>query len=248
MVGIVGIFLLSTEAVQRTVISLLVWALPSRRERILAWWIQRIADAVLLIVGIVGGAKFGSKVHIPGNPGVLIVMNHQSIMDVPVVVTSIRPLHPRIVSRARYARGKPLISHLIRLYQYPTVDPRATGKVDLEKLKVAARDSPVPIMIFPEGTRTKDGEIGKLRRNGLRRILAARDWDVHVVTIDGYWRCAKYMDFVSSVATVRGTTTVSGPFHFSATEASEETTEEFIDMLESRMKQGLLQIRGDSAS
>lgn len=244
VIGIMGIFLLSAEVVQRTLISLLVWALPSRRERILAWWIQRIADVVLLTVGIVGGAKFGSKVKIPGKPGVLIVMNHQSIMDVPVVVTCIRPLHPRIVSRARYARGKPLVSHMIRLYQYPTVDPRATVKVDLERLGEDAGNSPVPIMIFPEGTRTKDGNIGKLRRNGLRSILAARDWDVHVVTVDGYWQCAKLKDFISSVATIRGSTDVSGPYHFKGAEASEDAIEEFIDMLESRMKQGLVTLRG----
>lgn len=247
VVGLIGIFLLSADLIQRTVISFLVWALPSRRERILAWWIQRMADGVLLLVSIAGGARFGPKIKIPGKPGVLIVMNHQSILDIPVAVSCMRPLHPRIISRARYARGKPLVSHLIRLYQYPTVDPRATVKADLEELADAARHSPVPFMIYPEGTRSRDGAIAKLRRNGLRNILGSRDWEVHVVTIDGYWQCGKIKDFLSSVATIRGSLRSDGPFQFDGPNASEDAIEEFIDMLESRMQQGLSQLRGETA-
>ena len=246
-IGIMGIFLLGGELIQRFVIAPLVALFPSRRERILAWWIQRIADLVLGTVGLVGGARFGSRLQIPGEPGVLIVGNHQSLMDIPIAVASTRPLHPRFVTRARYARGKPLISHMVRLYQYPTVDPRATVKTDLETLGNTAAASPVPIMIYPEGTRTKDGDVGKLRRNGLRAILSARDWRVYVLSIDGYWQCAKLTNFLDSVSTIRGTSTLSGPLEFDGRGASEEEMEAFIDRIEAEMHGGLRRLRGEVA-
>src|SRR5690606_29027752 len=95
------------------------------------------------------------------------------------------PVHPRIVTRARYARGKPLISHMVRLYQYPVVDPRATVRGHLTRIAQAARDSPVPIVLYPEGTRTRDGSLGEWREAGLRAILAERRWTVYMMVADG---------------------------------------------------------------
>ena len=247
-IGIMGIILLSAEVVQRFVIAPLVVLFPSRRERILAWWIQRIADSVLGTVGIVGGARYGPRRSIPGEPGVLLIGNHQSLLDVPFAVASMRPLHPRVVTRARYARGKPLISHMVRLYQYPTVDPRATVRTDLKALTKEAAESPVPLMIFPEGTRTKDGSVGRIRRNGLRAILRGRDWQVWVLSLDGYWQVAKLKDFMGDVSRIRGSSRLDGPFTIDGREVTEEELEAFIDRLEEAMQDGVRLLRsGDAA-
>ena len=56
----------------------------------------------------------------------------------------------------------------------------------LRELKEAARTSQVPMVIFPEGTRTKDGEIGEFMTTGLRLILRSRSWKVFVFVVDGY--------------------------------------------------------------
>ena len=77
----------------------------------------------------VGGAslQFPPQV-VPCAPGKLILMNHQSVIDILLVVKSVAYGYPRIVTRARYGRFIPLISHLVRLYQYPTVDPTANPR------------------------------------------------------------------------------------------------------------------------
>ena len=53
------------------------------------------------------------------------LMNHQSLFDIPLVVQSVVRGYPRIVTRQRYSRSIPLISHMVKLYQYPVVAPSA---------------------------------------------------------------------------------------------------------------------------
>ena len=60
-----------------------------------------------------------------------------------------------------------------------------------------ARTSAAPLVLFPEGTRSTDGEIGRFRTAGLERILGARDWVVYVLVSDGYWRHGKLVDFIA---------------------------------------------------
>jgi len=170
-------------------------------------------------------------------------MNHQSLMDIPLIVRAMAPGYPRIVTRERYANGKPLISHMVRLYQYPTVNPRATVRSDLRRLTEAAAESPVPVVIYPEGTRTRDGEIGKFKRNGLRAILAGRSWEVWVVTVDGYWECARLEDFREKVSQIRGKMRVDGPFQSPAPDADPAGLDDFMDEMRDAMKAGLAALR-----
>lgn len=241
--AVVAVCLLLSDLVQRTIISLSVRLFPGRRHRILAAWQQLMARLMLGAVRFPGGAHVGSIPHVPGHPGVLVLMNHQSLMDIPLIVRAMAPGYPRIVTRERYANGKPLISHMVRLYQYPTVNPRATVRSDLRRLTEATAESPVPVVIYPEGTRTRDGEIGKFKRNGLRAILAGRSWEVWVVTVDGYWECARLEDFLKKVSEIRGKMRVDGPFRSPAPDADPAGLEDFMDEMRDAMKAGLATLR-----
>jgi 1-acyl-sn-glycerol-3-phosphate acyltransferase len=237
---VVGLILVVLDVLQRTLISLLVRFFPGRRHRILGGWQRGIAHLVLGVVRVVGGARFEDLPTIPGRPGVLIVMNHQSLLDIPLMVASLDDLYPRIVTRSRYARGKPLISHMIRLYQYPLVDPRATKKNHLEDIEHAAATSAVPLAIFPEGTRTRDGEIGRFRRGGLSRMLKTRSWTVYAVVADGFWGAARLSDFLERVSTVDGRIRCLGPFD---SPEPGEPVEDFVVELRERMVATLEEMR-----
>jgi 1-acyl-sn-glycerol-3-phosphate acyltransferase len=239
-VGFIGGGLILADPFQRVVIAGLVRLLPARRLAILSWWERRLAHFVIGSTKLLGGAHVPAPPEIPGREGVLVLMNHQSLLDIPLVVAAMKPLHPRIVTRARYARGKPLISHMTRLYQYPVVDPRANARRQIEAIADSARTSPVPMMIFPEGTRTRDGEIGPWREGGLRGILGARRWSVYILVADGYWRSARLVDFIAKVSHIDGRAIVLGPFVGPEPGADPER---FIAEMRERMVEGLAALR-----
>jgi 1-acyl-sn-glycerol-3-phosphate acyltransferase len=202
-----------------------------------------MARMMLGAVTLVGGARVAGIPKIPSRKGVLVLMNHQSLLDIPLVVRSLRPGYPRIVTRDRYASGKPLISHMVRLYQYPTVNPRSTVRGDLDVLGDAVAGSPVPVVIFPEGTRTRSGDIRDFKRGGLRAILARGPWEVWIAVADGYWECARLQDFLEDVSTINGEMTVEGPFQAPAPGVPDGEMEDFIDQMETRMREMLAGLR-----
>lgn len=243
-VGIAGLSLAVADLLQRTLVAGAARFVPSRKDRFLAAWQQGLARLMLGTVTIVGGARFERIPRIPGRPGVLILMNHQSLMDIPLAVRAVRDTYPRIVTRARYARGKPLISHMVRLYQYPTVDPRATVRGDVVRLREQAAASHLPVVIYPEGTRTRTGEIGPFRKAGLKAILSARPWEVWLLVADGTWRSARLADFLSHVSTIRGRVTALGPF---PSPDDDEELDAFIDDMRARMVEALDSLRAPVA-
>lgn len=208
----IGIALVLGDPIQRTLVVGLARLFPSRREAILTAWIRLYARMIFATTRTIGGARIQDPPSIPVRPGVLVLGNHQSVLDIPLVVNALT-VHPRIVTRDRYARGKPLISHMIRLYQYPVVHPSATVKRgDLTRIAEEAARSPVPIALYPEGTRTKDGGLGAWREAGLRAILSARQWQVYLLVADGFWQAAKLPDFVRTVHTIDSRSAMVGPF------------------------------------
>jgi 1-acyl-sn-glycerol-3-phosphate acyltransferase len=208
-VVVASLGLLFGDVVQRFFVAPCVWLFPSTRIPVLARFIQMMAWLVTRPVQFFGGCVIPRPARIvPGRPGVLIVMNHQSLFDIPLVIQTVARGYPRIVTRKRYIeRWIPTISKMVRLYQYPVVDPSANAdeiRKSLEDLEEAARTADVPLAVFPEGTRTRNGEIGRFKKGGLSRILAARPWTVYVFVVDGFWRAAKFKDFVRGLPHVAG--------------------------------------------
>ena len=230
---------------QRLVLTLWVTALPSRRIPALGRWMQFMASYVFWTVTRVGGAKLQLPPRVvPARPGTLVVMNHQSLLDIPLAVSAMAEEgYPRIVTRARYRRFIPLISHMVRLYQYPVVDPTANPGEVRESLEILGREgaaSELPIAIFPEGTRTKNGEVGRFRTRGLRVLLQERSWTVYLFVADGYWRTAKLKHFLEGMSHIDGRIEHLGIMEW--TNPSDDP-EAFIDEMRRRIVDGLGALR-----
>lgn len=217
---------------------------PSRRVAVLGGWIKIMAWLTTRPVAWIAGCSIPTPARIvPSKPGVLVVMNHQSLLDIPLVVQTVDGGYPRIVTRERYSRWIPLISHMVRLYQYPVVNPGAKPediRRTLDEIAAAARDSEVPLAVFPEGSRTRNGEIGRFKRGALSSMLAARPWTVYVFVADGFWRAAKYWDFLHHVHGVRGKVEHAGVFEWTDPAADPEP---FIDTIRETMVRRLESMR-----
>ena len=210
--GSLSAALLACDLTQRVLIAPMARLLPGSRDALLTEWQRFTAHLTIFFVRHMGGARFGELPTIPATAGVLVLMNHQSLMDIPLVVASMRGVYPRILTRRRYGRGVPLISHMTRLYGYPFVDPRATLRGELRRLREEAAASPHPLVVYPEGTRTKTGRIGPFKTLGLATLLAARRWDVYVVVADGLWKSARFKDLVRNLSSIHTRVECRGPF------------------------------------
>jgi 1-acyl-sn-glycerol-3-phosphate acyltransferase len=242
--GTVCLGMLFSDLVQRFVIGPWLWLRPQSRQRVLGRWLQILEWLVTRPLETIGGASLPPRHRVvPCRPGVLIVLNHQSLLDIPLGVRTLNSGYLRLVTRRRYSRFIPLISHLIRLYRNPLVDPTATagdGRRMLKRLRTIARESEAPIMIFPEGTRSKDGEIGPFRPAGLRLILRAREFEVHAFVIDGLWRHAKFKHLLGNLNEIQPRMEYVGRFDWKDPKGDPES---FVADMRNRMVDTLAEMR-----
>lgn len=229
--GVISFAFLVGDILQRTLIIGLISIFPRSRARVLDLW-QKLFAHLILGGARFAGARFGELPRIPCEEGVLVLMNHQSILDIPLACASVRGGYPLIITRSRYFKGKPVISQMLRVYGYPAVGSGATLKEDVEKIKRAGGSSDRPMVVFPEGHRTQDGKIRPFKSSGFKALLAAREWRVYLVVADGFWECAKFKDFMANVSSIRGGLRVEGPF---PSPPSEAEFKPFIDEMRDRM-------------
>jgi 1-acyl-sn-glycerol-3-phosphate acyltransferase len=246
--SLVAALLVMSDLFQRLVICPLANFSRSFGPRLIGAWQRLVVSTLFSLLRWIGGARIPRPPRIPGEPGVLILMNHQSLLDIPLIVAAVDGHYPRIVTRRRYARWIPLISHTLRKLSYPLVDPGAkagAGRRHLEDLEEMARTSEVPLALFPEGTRTRDGEVGRFRTRGLERILGARDWNVYMLVGDGFWKHAKLVHFVNGMGGIEGQLSVLGPFEWPDPDADAEP---FIDRMHELMVAELERVRAATVS
>jgi 1-acyl-sn-glycerol-3-phosphate acyltransferase len=228
--------------VQRFLIWPLVLLLPARRRRIVGWWFRLQADLTLLLARRLANVQ----VRIQGTiepRSCVVVMNHQSVLDIPIAYATARGPYPLIPTRARYRYGMPGVSPLIRMGRLPLVrQGRGAIRADLRSVIAAAEEvarGEQSLLIFPEGHRTRNGEIGPFMKTGLRVILARAHRPVYCLVEDGLWHARTFADvclrFAGSVAQV----VVLGPFD----PPPEDAIDAFIEFLREQMVMALRDLR-----
>jgi len=219
--------------------------LPATREPILSRLVRTLRELIAASVRLFG-ARLDVKPRIPDQGGVLVVVNHQSLLDIVVSFQCVPDGYPLMVAHHRYMRGIPLVSHMMRACHHIPVYPGRTGRAELDRLGDLVRAARHPVVIYPEGHRTRDGEIRPWKRAGLQAFLSARPWAVHVVVLDGLWRTARIPDFIRNVSTVRCRVELAGTFAYDGT--GREHHDEFIDTLERAMCDKLARMRNEGPS
>ena len=145
-----------------------------------AWYAVLQQVARVLFVMVFGIRVFGRS-HLPRRGGVLVVSNHQSYLDpVLAAVGMPRPFHP--MARASLFRLAPFRWLIRSLHAFPV----RLGSADMGAIREALRrlKGGAVVLMFPEGTRTRDGSIGPLQAGP---VLLARRAGVPIlpVVIDG---------------------------------------------------------------
>lgn len=121
----------------------------------------------------------------------LLVCNHQSLLDIPLLMYFLGGKRLRFVAKKELGKHVPCVSRVLRTDGHCLVartgsPSRAMREMDRFMLRVQ-KNNFVPV-IFPEGTRSKNGELGTFHLAGFRRLLDQFPQPVVFCAIDGGWR------------------------------------------------------------
>ena len=124
-----------------------------------AWYAACQQVARVLFVTLFGIRVYHAE-RLPREGGVLVVSNHQSYLDpILVAVGMPRPFHP--MARESLFRVAPFRWLIRSLYAFPV----RRGTADFGAVREALRRlrAGAVVLMFPEGTRTRDGSIEPLQ-------------------------------------------------------------------------------------
>ncbi len=143
---------------------------PPTRDRSLAavLWYQTVRYSAATLLAAAGGLRATGVKHLPPSGGVLLVSNHLSHLDVFVLGLPLpRPLN----YVARSTLFFPPLGAMIRSVGAFPIQREGMGASGLKETLRRIRIGGV-VTLFPEGTRSPDGELGLLKPGV--GILAAR--------------------------------------------------------------------------
>jgi len=219
------------------------WLFPRHRFLLVSGYMKWISRNIQRLLTL-GGARFRRRGQVPTAGPVLVIANHQGLVDITQITLLSHPRVPAFVSRRRYARFDPLVSQCIRLLGSPIVDPKRDPAASVAEIRRGARELPHGILIFPEGHRSADGSIRAFRSAGVDAILRERRTPVYLVLNEGIWRTRRFVDLLFRVHQIDAVSEVIGPF-----EPPEDPAEtpEFLKGLRQRLVDRLAEIRATPA-
>jgi 1-acyl-sn-glycerol-3-phosphate acyltransferase len=212
---------------------------PHRRFALISRYMKWMARNIFRLL-VLGGARIRRSGRLPTENPLLIVANHQSLLDILQITLLADPYVPAFVTRTRYGRFVPLVSTSVRMLGSPIIDPKRDPRGALEIIKNTARALPHGIVIFPEGHRTSDGELRPFRSLGLQVLLEDRPTPVYLVVNEGTWQVRRLADTLFNLPLVDARSEVLGPF-----EPPKDTTEipAFLNGLRDRIAARLREMR-----
>jgi len=165
----------------------------SRAQDILQDYAWRTVRRIVSVVRAYGAFRleFEDRSGQPLPDRFLLISNHQSLMDIPVIMFLFAPRRLRFVAKKELGGGIPLVSFLLRAQGQALVrrsgDAAQAMNALLRFARRCRRDGTCPV-IFPEGHRSNDGQVGTFHTAGVRRVLEYDSLPVVVATIEGGWK------------------------------------------------------------
>ncbi|NNC91871.1 MAG: 1-acyl-sn-glycerol-3-phosphate acyltransferase [Acidimicrobiia bacterium] len=127
--------------------------------------------------------------------GYAIISNHQSMFDIVLIGGLLFTNFPKYVAKKELGRWLPSISLNLRWGGNALIDrkDRAQAVAAILEMTRTAQRRNVSVVIFPEGTRSRDGRLKTFRRAGSRAFLEGADQlPVVPVAVDGAWKLLRY--------------------------------------------------------
>lgn len=140
---------------------------------------------------------FGVDIVVERDPGVaedtayVMISNHQSLLDIPLIGGILFTNLPKYVAKKELASGIPAISLNLKHGQHAIIDRENPGQAigEIQGLGERSQARGTSAVIFPEGTRSRDGHVKRFKRAGTMTLMAAApDLEVVPIALSGSWR------------------------------------------------------------
>ncbi len=146
-----------------------------------------LASVILRLARIITGLRLTveSSVDRPLPPAAIVVCNHQSLLDIPAVILALPDHMLRFVAKAELGRRIPLVAPALRYARHALIRRKGSFAQTRAALLRLARQPGVTPVIFPEGTRSRDGTLGPYHSAAVRVLVEASRLPILAVALEG---------------------------------------------------------------
>ncbi len=142
--------------------------------------------------------KFNNAHKLPLDKPLILVLNHQSMNDIPPIIWFMRKHHPKFVSKIELGKGIPSVSYNLRHGGSVLIDRKDSKQalVQIAKLGKYIEKYNRSAVIFPEGTRSRNGHPKKFQPTGLKILMKNAPSALIVpISINNSWKMLRYGKF-----------------------------------------------------
>ncbi|WP_373071583.1 lysophospholipid acyltransferase family protein [Zeaxanthinibacter enoshimensis] len=147
--------------------------------------------------------SFAKESELPRDRPLILVANHQSMYDIPMIIWFLRACHPKFVSKMELGKGIPSVSYNLRHGGSVLINRKDSRQAltEISKLGKYIEETKRAAVIFPEGTRSRDGHPKNFQLMGLRILMKTAPSALVVpITINNSWKMLRYGKFPHGIA------------------------------------------------
>ena len=139
--------------------------------------------------------SFKNEYGLPRNRPIIFVANHQSMYDIPPLIWFLRKYHAKFISKIELTGGIPSISFNLKHGGGANIDRKDSKQAIAEILGLGERmkANNWSAVIFPEGTRSRDGHLKPFAVGGIATLLKrAPNALIVPIAIKNSWKLVQY--------------------------------------------------------
>lgn len=186
---LLSLSLLIFHPIQWICFNLFGYQAHTRSVVVLQWFLMRSANVLGTTFAVQGLEK------LPVNKPIIYVSNHQSMFDIVSMIWFLRKTHPKFVSKKELGKGIPSVSYNLKHGGSVLID-RNDPKQALPAIKGLGeyiQKNNRSAVIFPEGTRSKNGAPKRFSENGVKMLCKfAPDAYLVPLTINNSWKLFRF--------------------------------------------------------
>lgn len=132
----------------------------------------------------------------------LVISNHQSILDIVVYMRFLKQDYMKYMAKYELINHVPLVSVMLKTGDHCIVKRRKSptqAMLAIDRFAKKVKEKGYIPVIFPEGTRSRDGYVHNFYSAGFRRFLNVEPMPVAVCALDGGYKISSLGKFFKKI-------------------------------------------------